>query len=179
MPFIASKVEIPEKTKKILEKIAISRTKPANQIQRAKIILQSSAGKNNNEIGKSVGISQDAVSKWRCRFIKETEYLKKIEENQPEELEEAIEHFLKDQPRPGCPPDFTEEQILKILEMACRNPADYGYETSHWSTTQLAKAVMSEGIVESISPASVNRFLKYGRNTSAQSTLLAPLNRKS
>jgi len=56
MPFIASKVEIPKKTKTILEKISSSRTKAANQIQRSKIILQSSEGKNNNDIGKAAVI---------------------------------------------------------------------------------------------------------------------------
>ena len=130
MPYIAGKVEIPEKTKKIIERIANSRTKPSNQIQRSQIIIQSSEGKNNNEIGKNVGIGQDTVSKWRCRFIREAEYLKSIEETKPEELEGEIERFLRDRGRPGCPPDFTEEQIIKILELACRNPGEYGYETS-------------------------------------------------
>jgi transposase len=175
----ACEVKIEIEIKNILEKIGNSRTRPSNQIQRAKLILLANQGKNNNEIGAEVSLSQDKVSKWRCRFAKEIGYLSDIAKTKPESLEESIIEFLKDRPRAGAPCDFTEEQIIKILEMACRNPEEFGYESSHWSTPQLANAVVKEKIVESISPASINRFLKYGRNTATQGTLLASLNRKS
>lgn len=151
-----------ETIRNILERIAKSRTLPANQIQRAKIILLASCGKNNREIGENVSLKQDAVSKWRSRWVRDAEFFANVEQSAPERLEEELVTFLKDRPRPGCPCDFTEEQILQILEIACRNPLDFGYESSHWSTPQLARVVVEKNIVESISPASIGRFLKDG-----------------
>ena len=175
----ACEVKIEDKIREILERISKSRTKPLNQIQRAKAILMASKGKKNNEIGEAVNLSQDKVSKWRCRFVKEAEYLSNVAQTKPEELEEAVEEFLRDRPRSGAPCEFTEIQIIQILEMACRNPSEFGYELSHRNTPKLAEAVAKAGIVDTISPSSVNRFLKYGRYTAAQGALLASLNGKS
>jgi len=46
-------------------------------------------------------------------------------------LEEAVLSFLDDRLRPGQPSYYTYEQIIKILEIACRNPEELGYEVSH------------------------------------------------
>ncbi len=54
----------------------------------------------------------------------------------------------------------TDEQIVKILEIACRIPEEFGYEVSHWSLNILAKAVVEEGIVDSISAKRVSDFFK-------------------
>ena len=158
MPFIARKVRIPPKTDEILRRISNSRTKPLNQTQRSKIILLAAEGNSNMEIEKIVGLKQDAVSKWRNRFITEYEYFLSIEKTKKDNLEEAVIRFLRDLPRPGCPPKFTKVQILQILEIACRDLKEYGLECSHWSTPQLTKIAVEEGIVESISPSSVSCF---------------------
>ena len=55
----------------------------------------------------------------------------------PAQLEKEITILLADYARPGQPPTYTDEQIIKILEIACRSPEEYGYETSHWSLNQL------------------------------------------
>lgn len=162
MPFVATAINLTETQRKILEQIAKSRTLPANQIQRAKIIILASQEKNNREIGDIVTLGQDAVSKWRSRWVKDTEYFANVEKSNPELLEDEIIRFLKDRPRLGCPCEFTEEQIIKILEIACHNPAEFGYESSHWSLNQLKDVVIKQAIVASISPASISRFLKYG-----------------
>ena len=49
----------------------------------------------------------------------------------PTELEDKITSLLSDYARPGQPSTYTDEQIIKILEIACRNPEEYGYEASH------------------------------------------------
>jgi transposase len=174
MSLKARSVELSEGIKKIFKKIANSQTKPMNQVTRAKAILLASEGKSNKEIEEEIPLSQDKVSKWRCRYIENAEYLKTVEQSKPKELENAVIELLKDIQRPGAPCNFTEEQIIRILEIACRNPVEFGYESSHWSLTQLAAVAVKEGIVDSISPASVHRFLKYRRHTPPQGALLAP-----
>jgi transposase len=178
MPFVAAEVKLSSEIIGILSKYAKSRTLSACQIQRAKIILLANQGKNNNEISEEVDLSQTSVSKWRTRWIRNSETFATMEHNERERLEEEILFFLKDIQRPGCPCRITEEQIIQILEIACRNPLDFGYETSHWSLNQLVSVVTKLGIVESISPASVSRFLKYGEHQTPSRSLLASFNRK-
>jgi len=175
MPFVATSIKISDRVEEILNGIAKSRTLPLNQIQRAQIILSASKGKNNNEISNEVSVNQDSVSRWRVRWANNTERLCEIEQINPQNLYDAVENLLKDAPRPGSPCVFTEVQICKIIELACRNPSEFGYESSHWSLPQLAKAVINLGIVDSISPASIGRFLKYGSNSTPQGKILAAL----
>jgi len=70
---------------------------------------------------------------------------------------------LKEAPRPGAAPKFTEEQICLIVAMSCDKPEEHGYLLSHWSENSLAMAAQEKGIVPSISQRQVGRFLKSGR----------------
>jgi len=65
------------------------------------------------------------------------------------------------------------EQVAQIIAVACENPQACEYPVSHWTTPLLAKEVIKRGIVESISPASVGRFLKGGAGAAASVSLLA------
>ena len=177
MPFVATPIKISNRADEILNGFAKSRTLPLNQIQRAQIVIAASKGKNNKEISNEVGLNQDSVSRWRIRWANNTEQLDNIEQKNPHDLLNAVVCLLKDAPRPGCPCEFTEVQIIKILEAACRQPSEFGHEVSHWSLPQLAKAAVELGIVDSISPASIGRFLKYGSNSTAQGKILVTLNR--
>ena len=179
MPFIAATVIIPEAIHTILSKFARSRTFPVRRVQRAKIILLAADGLDNVQISKKVGLGQDSVSKWRSRFIKSLPLLQEVAEKDPSSLEEAVSSILDDCPRPGQPSHYTDEQIIKILEIACRNPEELGYEASHWSLNLLVDAVIKEGIVDSISAKTVSRFLKYGGDPPASRPLLASLLRES
>lgn len=179
MPFVAAAVNLPDTIQAVLSKFAKSRTLPTRQVQRAKIILLAADGLNNMQISKQVGLGQDSVSKWRGRFINALPLLQEVAEKDPTKLEEEVEAFLDDYPRPGQPPHYTDEQIIKILEISCRNPGELGYEASHWSLNLLADAVIKEGIVDSISAKTISRFLKYGGDPPASHPLLAAFLRKS
>ena len=179
MPFVAAPVTIPEEIHHILLKFSKSRTLPARQVQRAKIILLAADGLNNMQISNRVGLGQDSVSKWRGRFLKSLPVLREVAEKDSSHLEEAVTSFLADNPRPGQPSHYTDEQIIKILEIACRNPEELGYEASHWSLNLLVDAVIKEGVVETISAKTVSRFLKYGGNPPTSHPLLASFLRES
>lgn len=179
MPFVAAAVVMPEAIRIILSKFARSRTLPARQVQRAKIILLAADGLNNMQISGQVSLGQDSVSKWRSRFIKSLPLLREVAEKDPSKLEDAVSSFLNDCPRPGQPPHYTDEQIIKILEIACRNPEELGYEASHWSLNLLVDAVIKEGIVSTISAKTVSRFLKYGEYPPSSRPILASLIRES
>ena len=128
IPFVAAPVMIPDAIRPIFSKFAKSRTFPARQVQRAKIILLAADGLDNMQISNQVSLGQDSVSKWRSRFIKKLPLLQEVAEKDPSSLEKAVSAFLNDSPRPGQPMHYTDEQIIKILETACRNPEELGYE---------------------------------------------------
>lgn len=179
MPFVAAPVKIPGDIHHILFKFSKSRTLPARQVQRTKIILLAADGMNNMQISTRVGPRQDSVSKWRGRFLKALPLLQEIAEKDRSHLEDAVSSFLNDRPRPGQPAHYTDEQIIRILEIACREPQEFGYGVSHWSLNLLVNAVVKEGIVESISAKTVSRFLKYGGNPPASHPLLASFLREN
>ncbi|MBV8611791.1 MAG: IS630 family transposase [Singulisphaera sp.] len=75
-------------------------------------------------------------------------------------MRRAIERALSDEPRPGPPGKFTPEQIVSILAVACEPPAKSGRPITHWTARELADEVVQRGIVASISPAQVGRYLR-------------------
>lgn len=172
-------IKISDSVSRILSRFSESRTLPIRQVERAKVFLLCSKGWNNLQISYQVSIRQDAISKWRNRFFQGIPLLQQVEETDPEHLEAQISALLADSPRPGQPATFNDEQIIKILEVACRNPEEYGFESSHWSLNQLANAVVKEGIVESISAKTISRFLKYGENPPPSRPLLVAFLRKN
>lgn len=76
--------------------------------------------------------------------------------------------MLEDADRPGAPATFTESQKQQIIAMATRKPEDEGVPVTHWSHDLLARTVVDKGIVTSISPAQIGRFLK-GSHAAASS----------
>lgn len=88
-------------------------------------------------------------------------------------LRHRIELILSDEPRPGTGAKFSVEQIVQIVALACELPASSGRPSSHWSPRELAESAVKRGIVESISPRTVGRFLKRGGTATASSAVLA------
>ena len=66
----------------------------------------------------------------------------------PEKLEDEIRAVLSDKKRPGAPSVFTPDQIMRIIDLACGNPNDFGYEVSQWSLPLLVAEIKKQGIAE-------------------------------
>ena len=89
-------------------------------------------------------------------------------------ITEVVEEVLADEPRPGTPPTFTPEQVVRIVALACEDPREEsGRPITHWSTPELADEAVKRGIVESISARSVGRFLGRGGSEAPSDALLA------
>ena len=71
-----------------------------------------------------------------------------------------MEAVLTDEPRPGTPGKFTPEQVTQILAVACEPPEKSGRPITHWTALELTDEVIKRGIVSSISPAQVSRYLR-------------------
>lgn len=174
MPGRAAKVIITERQQDLLQTMTRSSTCPQALAQRAQMILLAFDGWDNETIADHLGGERHAVGTWRRRWAVAFQRLILIECcEKAAALPRAMEELLSDLPRPGCPGTFTAEQIAQILAVACEPPEDSGRPVTHWTPTELADEVRQRGIVTSISPRQVGRFLKYGRTPAASQPLLA------
>jgi putative transposase len=174
MPGRARRLIITERQQAILRTMTRSGTCPQALAQRARIILLAFDGLRNEDIAARIGCERHAVGPWRHRWADAFDRLVLVECCEKESaLPRAIETLLSDLPRAGSPGKFTAEQVTRILAVACEEPEKCGRPVTHWTPRELADEVIQRGIVESISPRQVGRFLKIGRAPAAPQPLLA------
>jgi len=146
--------------KERLEQIAHRTINPYRLVRRAQLILLSAQGRSNTEIGQQLGLERAQVRLWRQRWHTAALCLSAAEATSEKALNQAILDLLSDEARPGTPTKFSVEQIVQIVAVACEPPAKSDRPVTHWTPTELADEVIKRGIVTTISPRSVGRFLK-------------------
>jgi transposase len=157
----AAKVVITERQQELLQKMSTARTVAIRLSQRATIILLAFAGMDNESIAQRVSLERHQVGIWRRRWQRAFGNLVRIEcMESPATLRRAMEQVLNDEPRPGCPGTFSPEQIALILAVACEPPEKSGRPITHWTVAELTEEVIERGIVDSISPSQVGRYLR-------------------
>jgi transposase len=157
----AAKVVISERQQKVLRKLSTATTVAKRLVQRASIILLAFAGRANEDIAKQVGLGRHQVGLWRRRWQHAFDNLIRLEcVEDPPALRQAIEDLLSDEPRPGCPGKFTAEQLTQLIALACEPPEKSGRPITHWTGKELADEAIARGIVDTISPSQVNRYLR-------------------
>src|SRR5215207_9817405 len=168
----------------VLRRLARRQTGAQRLVRRARIILEAASGANNDQIATLLGIDRGTVRTWRMRWLEAIPRLKAAEkraggggdddddDDDERVVSGLVEEVLVDEPRSGKPATFTPEQICRIVALACENPRESGRPVTHWSTTELADEALKRGIVQSISPRSVGRFLGRGQSQAASGALL-------
>jgi transposase len=157
----AAKVVISERQQKVLRKLSTATTLAKRLVQRATIILLAFSGLANQDIAIAVCLGRCQVGLWRRRWQDAFCNLIRIEcSDDPPALRKAIEDLLADEPRPGCPGKFTAEQLTQLIALACEPPEKSGRPITHWTGKELAEEAIARGIVDSISPSQVNRYLR-------------------
>lgn len=161
MPGSAAKVRITERQRDLLRQISRAGTSPVRLAQRAQVVLRAFAGADNEEIAAEVGLGRNAVGLWRRRWARAWPKLIQIEcaESQAR-LRRAMAEVLGDAPRSGHPGKFTPPQITQVLALACEPPEKSGRPITHWTARELADEAQKRGLVASISPAQVGRYLR-------------------
>jgi hypothetical protein len=157
----AAKVVISERQQEILREMAKAYTIARFLTVRASIILLAFVGQSNEVIAGHVGLERHQVGLWRRRWQQAFRKLVRIEcMDGLLALRHAIEEILSDQPRPGAPGTFTAEQVTLIIALACEAPELSGRPITHWTLAELANEAILRGIVPSISPSQIGRYLR-------------------
>lgn len=164
-----------------LQRLVHRATCPQRLVRRGKIILTAAAGASNTKITQELHVDHETVRLWRERWRTAESRLQAIEATgKPKLLREAIEMLLSDEQRPGAPETFTFEQFMLIMAVACEKPIALEVPVSPWTPRELAEEAVKRGIVPTISPRTVERFLKGERFPAPSQTLLAdPASRRS
>lgn len=157
----------------ILRSLARQHTAPQRFVRRLHIILAAGDGRGVTETAQRLHLAPSTVQIWRDRWLEASERLAALGQDR-EALFPALTEILSDAPRSGTPPTFSAEEVAQIIALACEDPSRYGREVTHWTPEELAQEAVKQGIVASISPRSVGRFLKRGRAQTPPEPVLAP-----
>jgi transposase len=109
--------------------------------RRARMVLLAADGQSISGIAQSVGTCRARVGHWLRRF--RDDRLKGLE----------------DLSRSGRPAEITPLERHQVIATACRSPLDFGFQRTLWDHATLAGALMSAGLVRSISSRTVGRIL--------------------
>src|SRR5215467_105909 len=128
---VAPSVAINSSQKEILQQWAKSRSLPARQIERARIVLLAAEGKTDLQIAARLNISNQKAARWRKRF-----------------RQSALAGLVKDAPRPGRKPAIPAQLKAELIRRTTQSkPAN----ATHWSTrTMAAEMGVSEATVRRV-----------------------------
>lgn len=125
-----------------LQQLSTCYMAPFAIVQRAQLVVLAHHHPEwqNAEIARHVGCSVKTVKRWRQRW--------------------QATDGLRDAPRAGTPPTFTPLQRTQIVALACSAPRQYGKVWQRWSGEKLAQVAVEQGIVGTISPGTIRRWLR-------------------
>jgi transposase len=127
-----------------LQKTAHSDILPWYQVRRARTVLAIAAGERKEDVATPMECG--AATVWRtCERYRQN----------------GLAGLLADgrRGRSGRLEPITPVQRAQIVELACLEPIAKGLHITHWSSPDLSRQAMEDGIVASISPATVRRLL--------------------
>lgn len=171
----AKKIVVSKRQMEILERLERASKTRQDLAERARIVILSEKGYSNMAQAKILGVDRQRVRRWRIRWSEAEQNLAIAEEKgiSVKDLEALVYEILHDHPRSGKPPKFTPEQFTDLIALACEPPKQSGLPISHWTPPELAREAIKRGIVTSISPRHLDRFLKRSRPSTAQEPVLA------
>jgi transposase len=127
-----------------LERMAHSDTLPWFRVRRARIVLGIAAGRRREVVADELACDESTI--WRtCQRYKHL----------------GLEGLVTDQRQghSGRELQITPVQRAQIVELACLEPIAKGLHITHWSSDDLARQAVADGIVASLSARTVRRIL--------------------
>ncbi len=155
-----------ERQRDILERMTRRTACEKRLWERSEIILLHADGMPKKRIARETGTDIKTVRKWCGRWEESQPGLMSAEEKDEislREYERKVAEVLGDAPRPGAPPSFSPEQVVHIVAISCEVLDDSDEPVSSRTYKDIAREAVNRGIVETISPDSVGRFLRDAR----------------
>jgi putative transposase len=128
---------------------------------RARAVLAAARGLNPSDAARELGCVRLVARRWPERFAQaQRQWGEAAGQWNEKVLTGKVLDVLEDCERCGAPATFTPEQMCQIMAVAVERPEECGRPISHWTPRELADEAIERGIVPTISPRHVGRFLK-------------------
>jgi putative transposase len=145
----------------ILQSIIRKSLCPQAVALRARAVLAAHMGLCPSDAACKLQCSRMVARSWPGRFAQaQRQWGEAADQWSEKVLTGKVLDVLEDAERCGAPPTFTPEQMCQVMAVAVERPQDCGRPVSHWTPRELADEVIKRGIVPTISPRHVGRFLK-------------------
>jgi putative transposase len=145
----------------ILQSIVRKTRCPQAIALRARAVLAAARGLNPSDAARELGCVRLVARRWPERFAQaQRQWGEAADQWSEKVLTDKVLDVLEDCERSGAPATFTPEQMCQIMAVAVERPEECGRPISHWGARELADEVIKRGIVPTISPRHVGRFLK-------------------
>jgi transposase len=112
--------ELTEEERARIERLAHSRTAPARQVERARIVWHASRGEDVARIAEQLRLDAYTVRRWLHRF------------------HTAGLSGLGDRPRAGRPPTYSPAQVATVIATALTDPKTLDLPFASWTLDRLA-----------------------------------------
>lgn len=126
-----------------LKELAGSRTAPAREVERAKVLLGYAGGTSITELQRQLGVGRPMI--YKCV---------------DKALAAGVHMGLKDKYHRPHEPEITDEAKAWVVSLACTKPKDHGLAAELWSISALAKFVS-----ERAETAGFARLANAGKST--------------
>jgi transposase len=133
-------VSLPDEERHELQTYVNTGIHAARSIKRARILLLADRGMSDPSIATHVGVCKATVFNTRRRYCTD-----------------GLKTALDEKKRPGAPRRFTGRDEANLTVLACSSPPT---GAQRWTMRLLADKLIKLGIVETISPMTVQRWLK-------------------
>ena len=129
--------------KAMLGELAGSRTAPAREVERARVLLAYADGQSLTHIQRTLGTSRPTI--YKCI---------------DKALATGVATGLQDRYHRPHPPQITDDARAWVVELACRKPKDLGYAAELWTLSALAAHVSANA-----HSAGFERLARAGKTT--------------
>ena len=127
-----------------LERIARSDRLPWYQVRRARIVLEIATGQRREDLASQLECDDSTI--WRtCQRYRQLGLVGLLSDDRHDHSGRDLE--------------ITPVQRAQIVELACLEPVAKGLHITHWSSDDLARQAVADGIVAHISPRTVRKIL--------------------
>jgi transposase len=127
-----------------LQAVAHSDASPWLQVRRARIVLAIAAGEPRCSV--AARLECDEATVWRtCQRYRRSGLVGLLSDGRTGHS--------------GRPEQISPIQRAQIVELACLEPIAKGLHITHWSSGDLARQAVADGILPAVSPATVRRIL--------------------
>jgi len=134
------KITLDDETLQKLEALTRSRTAPAQEVQRAKILLLRACGNKEDFIADKLDVTRKTV------YLTVRKY-----------RDHGVDWALRDEERSGRPSSYNDEIRTVIINTACQSPKELGLAQEFWTLTALTNYINKNAVDAQQVPVHVSR----------------------